>query len=349
MIEKKSVKRKQNKQVTLALQGGGSHGAFTWGVLDRLLDEERLEIKGISGTSAGAMNAVVFAHGFETGGAEGAKKALSDFWKAISRKGAFSPYHSSPFNPFNVSWSPWAMGLDMLSQALSPYQMNPLNINPLRDLLARTIDFDALHGCGKIRLFISATNINTNHLHIFSNEHITLDVLMASACLPSMNQAVEIAGEYYWDGGFMGNPALEPLVRQCDATDTIIVQLNPTRREGIPRFAIDIADRVNEITFNSNLMREIRSYVDVTRMIEEGTIQDPRIERAFFHIIPIDPILGQLGVRSKLDTSRPLLNRLFALGRKQADLWLGKNFDDIGKRSTLNLDEWSPTENKPVR
>jgi NTE family protein len=339
-------KRREQKQVTLALQGGGSHGAFTWGVLDRILDDGRLEIKGISATSAGAMNAVVFAHGFEAGGVEGAKKALEVFWKAISQKGSFSPYHSGPFNPLSADWSPWAMGLDMLSQVFSPYQMNPFNINPLRDLLARTIDFDALRECGKIRLFISATNINTNHLHIFSNENITLDVLMASACLPYMQQAVEIQGEHYWDGGFMGNPAIEPLVRQCDASDTIIVQLNPTRRDGVPRFALDIADRLNEITFNSNLMREMRSYLEITRMIEAGTIHDPRIERAYFHVIPIDPELAHLGARSKLDTNWTLLRRLFTLGRKQAGLWLDKNFDDIGKRSTLDLDEWSPTENE---
>ena len=332
------------KKITLALQGGGSHGAFTWGVLDRLLEDDRIEIEGISGTSAGAMNAVVLAYGYEINGREGARKELRKFWKAISLKGAFSPYHSGIFNPLGTDWSPLALWFDLLSQTLSPYQMNPGNFNPLRDMLEETIDFDQLRKCGKIRLFISATNVNTNHLHIFTNNQISLDVLMASACLPYIHQAVEIDGEYFWDGGFMGNPALEPLVRRCETSDTIIVQVNPTFREQLPRFAIDIADRLNEITFNSNLMREIRSYVDVTRMIEMGQIHDPRIERAYFHIIPIGQELSHLGVRSKLDTSWTLLSRLFSVGKQQVEYWLANHFDDIGLRSTLNLDEWTPTE-----
>lgn len=334
----------ETKKITLALQGGGSHGAFTWGVLDRLLEDERIEIEGISGTSAGAMNAVLLAYGYEINGREGARKELRKFWKAISLKGAFSPYHSGIFNPLGADWSPLALWFDLLSQTLSPYQMNPGNFNPLRDMLEKTIDFDQLRKCGKIRLFISATNVNTNHLHIFTNNQISLDVLMASACLPYIHQAVEIDGEYFWDGGFMGNPALEPLVRRCETSDTIIVQVNPTFRQELPRFAADIADRLNEVTFNSSLMREIRSYFDVTRMIERGTIKDPRIERAYFHIISISPELHHLGVRSKLDTSWVLLKRLFDVGRNQAEIWLSNHFDDIGQRTTLDLEEWTPTE-----
>jgi NTE family protein len=340
---KSSAKR---KSVTLALQGGGSHGAFTWGVLDRLLEDDRIDIEGISGTSAGAMNAVVLAHGFEINGREGARKELHDFWRAISKKGEFSPYHSGFFNPLQVEWSPLAWWLDLLSQTFSPYQLNPFDYNPLRDTLRDTINFKQLRTCGKIRLFISATNVNTNHLHVFTNSEISLDVLMASACLPYLHHAVQINGDCYWDGGFMGNPALEPLIRQCKADDTIIVQVNPTDKGGVPRLAVDIADRLNEITFNSNLMREIRSYVDVTRMIESGHISDPRIERAYFHIIPIGWEMNRLGVRSKLDTSWTLLKRLFSVGRRQADTWLAQNFDDIGKRSTLDLEAWSPTEDR---
>jgi NTE family protein len=338
----------KKKSVTLALQGGGSHGAFTWGVLDRLLEDDRIEIEGISGTSAGAMNAVVLAHGFEINGPEGARKELHDFWRAISKKGEFSPYHSGFFNPLQVEWSPLAWWLDLLSQTFSPYQLNPFDYNPLRDTLRDTINFKQLRTCGRIRLFISATNVNTNHLHVFTNSEISLDVLMASACLPYLHHAVQINGDCYWDGGFMGNPALEPLIRQCKADDTIIVQVNPTDKGGVPRLAVDIADRLNEITFNSNLMREIRSYVDVTRMIESGHISDPRIERAYFHIIPLGWEMNRLGVRSKLDTSWTLLKRLFSVGRRQADTWLAQNFDDIGKRSTLDLEAWSPTENRAM-
>lgn len=238
-----------------------------------------------------------------------------------------------------------AWWFDLLSQTFSPYQLNPFDYNPLRDTLRDTINFDHLRTCGKIQLFISATNVNTNHLHVFTNQEISLDVLMASACLPSLHHAVKINGDYYWDGGFMGNPALEPLIRRCQTDDTIIVQVNPTNKGSVPRMAMDIADRLNEITFNSNLMREIRSYVDVTRMIESGHINDPRIERAYFHIIPIGWEMSRLGVRSKLDTSWTLLKRLFSVGRRQADAWLAQNYDDIGKRSTLDLEAWSPTEN----
>lgn len=338
------ISSSDTKQITLALQGGGSHGAFTWGVLDRLLEEERLHIEGISGTSAGAMNAVVLAYGYEMNGKEGARKALHDFWKTISMKGAFSPYHTGFFNPLGADWSPLALWFDMISQLFSPYQLNPSDFNPLRDMIEETIDFEKLKKCGKIRLFISATNVNTNHLHVFTNNQLSCDVLMASACLPYMHQAVKINGEYFWDGGFMGNPVLEPLVRQCETTDTIIVQVNPTYRKELPRFAMDISDRLNEVTFNSNLMREIRSYLDVTRMIEKGYINDPRIERAYFHIIPISHELSHLGVRSKLDTSWALLQRFFNAGRKEAEMWLDKHFEDIGHRSTLDHDEWTPTE-----
>jgi NTE family protein len=334
----------KTKKITLALQGGGSHGAFTWGVLDRLLEDDRIEIEGISGTSAGAMNAVILAHGYEVNEREGARTALRKFWKTISLKGSFSPYHSGIFNPLGADWSPLALWFDMLSQLFSPYQLNPADFNPLRDILEETIDFDQLRRCGKIQLFISATNVNTNHLHIFTNEQISLDVLMASSCLPYIHQAVMIDGEYYWDGGFMGNPALEPLVRRCETSDTIIVQVNPTFQEQLPRFAMDISDRLNEVTFNSSLMREIRSYVDVTRMIEKGYIHDPRIERAYFHIIPISQELSRLGVRSKLDTSWSLLTHLFSVGQQQAEKWLANHFDDIGIQSTLNMDEWTPTE-----
>ncbi len=332
------------KKITLALQGGGSHGAFTWGVLDRLLEETQLEIEAVSGTSAGAMNAAVLASGYEKEGNKGARRALQELWKAISLKGAFSPYHSGPFNPYGADWSPIALGFDMMSHLLSPYQINPLNHNPLKDMIEETIDFDKLRRCGKIQLFISATNVNTNHLHVFTNEQLTAEVLMASACLPHIHQAVQIDGDYFWDGGFMGNPVLEPLVRQCETPDTIVIQVNPTRRDDLPRFALDIADRLNEITFNSNLMREIRSYLDVTKLIEKGYITDPHIARTYFHVIPIATELARLGVRSKLDTSWTLIQRLFNVGRRQAEQWLAKHYDDIGRRSTLDLAEWTPTE-----
>jgi len=332
------------KKVTLALQGGGSHGAFTWGVLEGLLDNDNIEIEGISGTSAGALNAAVLVNGLEKGGREGAKSSLEKFWSRISSYGAFSPYHSGPFNPWGADWSPTAIWFDIISQFYSPYQLNPVNWNPLQDVLEGSIDFKSLCLSKKIKLFISATNVRNNHLHIFTNKDMRVEVLLASACLPYLNQAVLVNGEYYWDGGFMGNPVLEPLVRRCNTSDTLIVQLNPTHRENIPVTAQEIADRINEISFNSSLMREIRSYADVTRLIDKGIIQDQRIERAYFHLIAIDDEMAYLGVRSKLDTSWRFLTWLRDIGKEKARQWLEGNLDYLGNRSTIDLRSWTPVE-----
>ena len=332
------------KQVTLALQGGGSHGAFTWGVLEALLEDGRLQIEGISGTSAGAMNAAVMAHGLEKDGPEGAKSALKNFWSCISSYGSFSPYHSGPFNPWGADWSPTALWFDYIAQIYSPYQLNPFNFNPLRTVLEDSIDFDFLRCCRRVKLYISATNVRNNHLHIFTNKDMCVDVLLASACLPTMHQAVQVGEDYYWDGGFMGNPVLEPLVRQCHTPDTLIVQINPTHRDKVPVTAQAIADRVNEITFNASLMREIRSYADVTRMIDKGIVQDPRIQRAYFHLIAAEDEMAHLGLLSKLDTSWNFLTRLRDIGKQRTRGWLQENFQHLGKRSTIDLAAWTPVE-----
>ncbi len=334
------------KTVTLALQGGGSHGAFTWGVLDRLLEEERVELEGISGTSAGAMNAVVLADGMEAGGREGARAALARFWRAVSERGSFGPYRGAGLGPWG-GWSPWGVWFDWVSQFLSPYQLNPANVNPLREVLESTVDFRRLRGCTCLQLFLCATNVATNHLRIFSREELTLDAVLASACLPQLFQAVEIDGEPYWDGGYMGNPVLEPLVGHCSSSDIVIVQIDPTRREGVPRTAAEIADRVNEITFNSSLMREIRSIAAITRLVEAGVIQDPRYARTYLHRVAAEEDLAGLGVHSKFDTGWGFLTRLRDLGRRKADAWLAENFEHLGERSTLDLREWDPTRAEP--
>lgn len=332
------------KKVALALQGGGSHGAFTWGVLEGLLDDGRIQIEGISGTSAGAMNGVVLAHALEKEGPEEAKAALESFWSSISGYGAFSPYHSGPFNPWGADWSPNAIWFDFISQIYSPYQLNPFNINPLRNVLENSIDFEFLRHCQKIQLFISATNVRNNHLHLFTNKDMSIDVLLASACLPYLNQAVQIGQDYFWDGGFMGNPVLEPLIRRCQTPDTLIVQINPTHRENVPVTAHEIADRLNEITFNASLMREIRSYADITRLIEKGIVQDPRVQRAYFHLIGAEDEMAHWGVLSKLDTSWSFLTRLRDIGKGKAVTWLDKNFHHLGTRSTIDLAAWTPVE-----
>ncbi len=333
----------QTKPITLALQGGGAHGAFTWGVLDRLLEDERIVIEGVSGTSAGAMNAVVTADGLVRGGRSGARQALEAFWRAISRHGSFSPYHSGPFNPLGADWSPAALWFDVLSLMVSPYQLNPFNLNPLRKVLEESVDFGRLRQC-PLKLYVSATNVRTNHLRVFTTPEISVESVLASACLPQLHHAVKVEGESYWDGGFMGNPVLEPLVRRCQSSDILIVQINPIHQAEVPRTAPEIADRLNEITFNASLMHEMRAIARITRMIEQGVIRDPRYELAYLHMIGAEEALAGLGVRSKLDTNWAFLTELRDRGRSEAGRWLDRNFHHLGQKSTLDLTAWQPLE-----
>jgi NTE family protein len=259
--------------VDLALQGGGSHGAFTWGVLDRLLEEPWIKIEAISGTSAGAMNAAVLVDGWSRGGADGARAAVDTYWRRVSRAAAFSPLQRSPLERLMGRWtldtSPAYLAIDLMSRVFSPYDLNPMGFNPLRQILAESIDFERL-AASPIKLFITATNVHTGRGRIFRNGQITPDVLLASACLPTMFQAVEIDGEAYWDGGFAGNPTITPLVRESDAHDTILVQINPRERLNTPRTAGDILDRLNEISFNSPLMKELRMIALLRQAADPG-------------------------------------------------------------------------------
>ena len=243
--------------VDLALQGGGAHGAFTWGVLDRLLEENKLRIDGISGTSAGAMNAAVLADGYTDGGAAGARAALDAFWAGVAQSARFSPFQRGPLDRLLGRWtldqSPMYITMDLMSRLFSPYDLNPLGTNPLRDVLAKTVNFERLPR-SPIKLFVTATNVRTGRGRVFRNSELTVDVLLASACLPTMFQAVEIDGEHYWDGGYSGNPTMTPLVRECASSDTILVPINPVERPGVPRSARDILDRLNEVSFNAVLL-----------------------------------------------------------------------------------------------
>ena len=324
----------------MALQGGGAHGAFTWGVLDRLLEEKNLTITGISGTSAGAMNAAVLTDGFEKGGANLAKEKLHDFWRAMSDAGSFSPFQSDLFSNSWTGWSPMTIWMDTLSRFASPYQFNPFNINPLKRVLEETIDYDCLRNCNSIRLYISATNVRTNRLRIFTSKEMSSDVLLASGCLPELHQAVEINGEAYWDGGFMGNPTLEPLLHNCHSKDVIIVQLNPTERDTIPQTAMEIAERQREITLNSSLMREIRGIAYITRAVEQGDMNAPKYSRIYLHQISAQEVTRNLNGASKFDTSWPFLTGLRDQGRDHTDAWLSKHKRHLSKKTTLPLKEW---------
>jgi NTE family protein len=326
--------------IDLALQGGGSHGAFTWGVLDRLLEEPWLKIDAISGTSAGAMNAAVLVSGWMQGGAESARAALDAYWGRVAKAAKFSPLQRSPLDRLMNRWtldtSPAYVAMDLMSRVLSPYDLNPFGLNPLSGLLSESVDFAHLEEAS-IKLFITATNVRTGRGRIFRNKEITPDVLLASACLPTMFQAIEIDGDPYWDGGFVGNPTLTPLVRESDAPDTILVQINPRERLDTPRTASDILNRLNEISFNSPLMKELRMIALLRHVADPGTGEGARWANMRIHRIMTDK-LAELGASSKLNAEGDFLALLKEEGRRSADAFLASHGDDIGKRSTVDLD-----------
>ncbi|HZW22701.1 patatin-like phospholipase family protein [Noviherbaspirillum sp.] len=328
--------------IDLALQGGGAHGAFTWGVLDRILEDGRLRIDGISGTSAGAMNAVVLADGYSRGGGpDGARKALRHFWRAVSRITRLSPLQRSPLDHLMGNWtldsSPGYLALQMAGAFVSPYQFNPFNINPLRDLVHRLVDFDRVRSCEALHVFISATNVRTGKARIFRRGELDADRVMASACLPQLFHAVEIDGEAFWDGGYMGNPALFPLVDETDAHDLIIVQINPIVREDLPHSATEIMNRLNEITFNASLVREISSILLLKKLIDEEHVTRVRYTDMRLHKVSADAELMGLSVSSKLNAEWGFLEYLHRVGYRAANEWLDMNFSSLGHTSTLDL------------
>jgi NTE family protein len=326
--------------IDLALQGGGSHGAFTWGVLDRLIEEPWLRIAAISGTSAGAMNAAVLVNGWMQGGAEGARKALDAYWQRVSQAAAFSPLQRSPLDRLMGTWtldtSPAYLAMDLMTRVFSPYDLNPFGLNPLRAILAESIDFERL-ARAPIMLFITATSVRTGRGRIFRNAQITADVLLASACLPTMFQAIEIEGEPYWDGGYAGNPTITPLVRESEAHDTILVQINPRERPERPRTASEILNRLNEISFNSPLMKELRMIALLRQVADPGTGEGARWAAMRTHSIRTDK-LAELGASSKLNAEWEFVTMLKEEGRRSADAFLAAHGNDLGQRSSADLD-----------
>lgn len=326
--------------VDLALQGGGAHGAFTWGVLDRLLEEPWLKIEGISGTSAGAMNAAVLADGYAEAGAEGAKQRLEKFWRSVSAAALMSPLRRSPLDILLERWtldtSPVFLTLDLMARIFSPYDLNPHGANPLSDILSECIDFDRL-AKAPILIFVTATNVTTGRGRVFRNAELTPEVLLASACLPTMFQAVEIDGEPYWDGGFSGNPTMTPLIRECLSSDTILVQVNPVERLGTPRSAREILNRVNEVSFNATLLKELRMMAVLRQVSDAGNSEGARWASMRIHRIA-SAAMRDLGYSSKLNAEWAFLTMLRDEGRRSAELFLAEHRDDLGKRSTLDLD-----------
>ncbi len=307
--------------VDLALQGGGAHGAFTWGVLDRLLEEPWLQIEGISGTSAGAMNAAVLASGLAAKGVEGAKAALEQFWRRVSDAALLSPFRRTPLDIMLGRWtldtSPVFLTLDLMARVFSPYDLNPHGVNPLRDILADCIDFYHL-GKAPLKLFVTATNVRTGRGRVFRNADLTPEVLLASACLPTLFQAIEIDGEAYWDGGYAGNPTITPLIRECASSDTILVQVNPVERPGTPRTARDIVNRLNEVSFNATLLKELRMIAVLRQVSDPGDNEGARWASMRIHRIT-SATMTDLGYSSKLNAEWDFFCMLRNEGRRSAE------------------------------
>lgn len=335
------AKRSGEKRVNLALQGGGAHGAFTWGVLDHLLEDGRLEIDAVSGASAGAMNAVVMAEGYLDHGRDGARANLAAFWLSVSEDGALSPAQRTlfgqMFKAFNYDGSPLQIWGEFMTHYASPYEFNPLNLNPLRDHLEKVVDFEKVRACEHFKIFVAATNVHTGKIAVFQREELTASHIMASACLPTLFQAVEIDGTPFWDGGYMGNPALFPLFYEKGSPDTIIVQVNPLARNTTPKTAREIANRLNEITFNATLLRELRATDFVIRLIDEGKLPRDRYMRPNLHRIDGGAPLSGFSAATKLDTSWTFLTQLRDLGRAAAKAWMHEHYAMVGQNGTLDL------------
>ncbi len=335
------AKRKtDSKCINLALQGGGAHGAYSWGVIDYLLEDERISVEAITGASAGAMNAVALADGLAKGDKEEGRERLRNFWEGVRNAARSSPLRRTPMDTVSGTWnldnSPAYMWFDMMSRIVSPYQSNPFNLNPLRDLVADLIDFDRVRAC-PVKLFISATNVETGRATIFDKKSLTPEHVMASAALPLMYQAVEIDGVPYWDGGYVGNPPLWPLFEHSKSDDVVLVQINPFTRLGAPKSAKEILNRMNEINFNASLLQELRSVDFVSRLLRSGRLEGTGYRRVLMHMIEDEATLSPLGASSKMNAEHEFIEMLFEKGRASAQEWIDRHFSDIGQQSSLNI------------
>lgn len=331
----------RKKSVTVALQGGGSHGAFTWGVLDRLLEEDWIEIEGISGASAGAMNAVALAYGFAIGGREGARQVLRNFWETVARTAPFAymPDGTAALASDGLKTGHFA-GLDtllLLSRFFSPAQLNPFDLNPLRTILLSQIDFERLRSVSRIKLFIAATEVASGRLRLFSNADLTIDALLASACVPTLHHPIEIDGKAYWDGGLAANPPLYSLVQRCEAHDVIVVLLHPWRQSGAPTAADEIGQRLMEIGFASTFLSQLHGLTIAKQEAEREPHAFGRLEQKLrqlnLHIIDDEELMSRLSAGSKLNTHPSFIRSLRDSGRKQAEVWIKKNFPRTGAQS----------------
>ena len=339
-----ATKRKSssNKPINLALQGGGAHGAFAWGALDKLLDDGKVDIEAISATSAGAMNAVVLADALTDGDRNHARERLTAFWRAIADAGT----KYSPVKPLRdwtgrelpIEQSPFYWMFDTMLRVFSPYQLNPFNFNPLREVLEQQVDFEKLRKTQGINVHLCATNVETGKVRIFNRTELTVDAVLASACLPFLFQTIEIDGAHYWDGGYIGNPAIFPLIYGSQSRDVVIIHINPIVRPGVPKTAPEILNRINEISFNSSLMREMRAIAFVTRLIESRKVETSKMKQMLIHSIRDDEMMTAHSVASKLSPDWQFLCGLRDSGGAVTERWLRTNFEAIGKRSSVDLE-----------
>ncbi|TAJ89365.1 patatin-like phospholipase family protein [Reyranella sp.] len=334
----------ETKRINLALQGGGSHGAFTWGVLDALIEDGRLVFEAVSGTSAGAMNAAILLQGWAKGGPAGARAALAAFWGELGQMAVASPIRRTPLDRLQGNWnldeSAGALWADIIQRTLSPWQRNPLKYDPLRDLLRRHFNAEAVHACHEVKAFIAATNVRTGKVRIFTRDELSIDALLASACLPNVHDAVEIDGEAYWDGGFRGNPPIWPFIYNSESTDVVMVEVDPPSRTEIPRSNAEIADRLNEITFGGALMAEMRAIAFVQELIDNGAITgefSTRLKKLLIHSIADPTTLVPLGAVSKFNIEPEFLQMLFTAGRAAGTRWLFETFDKVGRENSVDI------------
>ena len=336
----------QRRQIALALQGGGSHGAFTWGVLDRLLEDKTVEIIGVTGTSAGAMNAICLADGLTKGGPEQAKRQLRRFWESVGKMPGLGSVLSwlpgETLAHMRIEQTPPYMIMDAIRRNFMPDDFNPTRANPLRDLIEQMIDFERVRENDHLIVQVCATNIETARRRVFSNEDISVDAVLASATLPDLFPAVEIDGDFYWDGGFSGNPAMAGLIRRLPKCDFLIVRIDPIIRKEMPRTARDVHDRVTELSFNTTFWMELSALGAILALVKEGELDAKRFGRIFFHAIEASEHLEKIPPSTKLNNAMAFLDYLFGLGRASADRWLEANGAEIGQRSTIDLTKLLP-------
>ena len=338
--ESSTKDKKKRKKIAIALQGGGSHGAFTWGVIDKLLEDGRFEIEGLSGTSAGGMNAVALAQGMIKGGNEGARQEMQRYWEKIASVGQLSPFWR-PFNPAQLEFpsmpDPLQMMSGLMQHVLSPYQTNPLNMNSLRDMVEEFFDFELLRQAKELQLFLCATHVNTGKLKLFTLNTLDTNRVLASACLPFLFHAVEVDGEAYWDGGFVGNPAIYPLIYACETPDIMVIQLTVMNRKRLPLTAAEIIDRHKEITYNACLMREMRQIDFISDLIDNGIIKEGSMKRLRMHLVRNEELFTGLDLSSALNSDWNLIQYLFKEGQKTGKKWIEENYDAVGKCQSTNV------------